>query len=110
MTSSAQWGTPVLSAWHTSKPELIKALLAISWLTCRKVPACPVSRTEAQKQFLIIFMKKACVSKLQLMKHFGARDLDGRTKWRQDVGCQGACSLTKEWAGILKNKVLFEGK
>lgn len=80
LAPSAQWGTPVLSAQHTSKPELIKALLAVRWLTYRKVPACPVSGTEARKQLLIIFMKKMRVSKLQLMNHFRARDLDRRTK------------------------------
>lgn len=110
LTSSAQWGTPVQSAQHTSKSGLIKALLAVSWVTCRKVPACPVSRTEAWKQFLIICMKKACVSDLQLMNHFRAQDLHRRTKWRQGVGWQGTCSPTKDWAGVLKNEVHFEGE
>lgn len=43
------WGSPLLPPPGTRQPELIKALLAVSRITCGKVPVCPVSGTEAWK-------------------------------------------------------------
>lgn len=59
---------------------------------------------EAWKRFLIVFVKRARVSKLWLMSRFGVRDVDGRAKQRQGEG-----SSVQERAGVLKNNVLFWG-
>lgn len=95
LASSAQWGHgPTAQCW--SKQELIKVLSAVSWLVCvcGKVPVCAVSMIWAWKWFLIVFVKGARVGGLQLMNHFRARDLDGRTKLSGAAGarCRGAGS------------------
>lgn len=80
--------------------------MAVSWLVCvcGKVPVCAVSMIWASKRFLIVFVRRARVGGLQLMNHFGARDLDGRTKL---AGAAGARCRGQGAGRNLPKKVLF---